>query len=102
MSNLAQASVNPDEERAYQKLREKAVRFRILIIGRANCGKTTILQKICQTTDDPEIFDSKGNKVCCIYLFLAYLDTFNQINLDVVAPSARVRVPEPLYSDSVG
>ncbi|KAF8229244.1 hypothetical protein L208DRAFT_1402493, partial [Tricholoma matsutake] len=58
----------------YQKLREKAVRFRILIIGRANSGKTTILQKICRTTDQPEIRDSKGNK----------------INLDSVEPSARV------------
>ncbi|KAF8236682.1 hypothetical protein L208DRAFT_1357071 [Tricholoma matsutake] len=64
MSNPT-SSVNPDEERAYQKLREKAVRFRILIIGRANSGKTTILQKICRTTDQPEIHDSKGNKVRC-------------------------------------
>ncbi|KAF8227556.1 hypothetical protein L208DRAFT_1365945 [Tricholoma matsutake] len=54
MSNST-SNVNPDEERAYQKLREKAVRFRILIIGRANSGKTTILQKICRTTDQPEI-----------------------------------------------
>ncbi|KAG5651367.1 hypothetical protein H0H81_008901 [Sphagnurus paluster] len=44
-------------------LRKKAGRFRILVIGRANAGKTTILQKVCNTTDQPEIFDKEGNKV---------------------------------------
>ncbi|KAH9012262.1 hypothetical protein EDB84DRAFT_1243432, partial [Lactarius hengduanensis] len=28
-------------------------RFRVLIIGRANSGKTTILQRVCETTDSP-------------------------------------------------
>ncbi|KAF5378359.1 hypothetical protein D9615_008757 [Tricholomella constricta] len=46
-----------------RRLRKKAGRFRILIIGRANAGKTTILQKVCNTTEDPEIFDSEGYKV---------------------------------------
>ncbi|KAG5649287.1 hypothetical protein H0H81_004834, partial [Sphagnurus paluster] len=44
-------------------LRKKAGRFRILVIGRANAGKTTILQKVCNTTDQPEIFDKEGNKL---------------------------------------
>ncbi|KAI6146812.1 hypothetical protein BKA82DRAFT_1005948, partial [Pisolithus tinctorius] len=38
-------------------------RFRILVMGRANAGKTTILQRVCNTTDQPEIFDGKGKKV---------------------------------------
>ncbi|KAI6155958.1 hypothetical protein BKA82DRAFT_4349217 [Pisolithus tinctorius] len=38
-------------------------RFRILIMGRANAGKTTILQRVCNTTDQPEIFNGKGEKV---------------------------------------
>ncbi|KAG6328576.1 hypothetical protein ID866_10513, partial [Astraeus odoratus] len=38
-------------------------RFRILVMGRANAGKTTILQRVCNTTEDPEIFDGNGNKV---------------------------------------
>jgi septin family protein len=46
-----------------QRLRNKFGRFRILIVGRANAGKTTILQKVCNTTDDPEIYDTKGKKV---------------------------------------
>jgi hypothetical protein len=32
-------------------------------VGRANAGKTTLLQKVCNTTEKPLIFDSKGNKV---------------------------------------
>ncbi|KAI6105206.1 GTP-binding protein [Pisolithus croceorrhizus] len=38
-------------------------RFRILVMGRANAGKTTILQRVCNSTDKPEIFDGEGNKI---------------------------------------
>ncbi|KAI6116599.1 hypothetical protein EV401DRAFT_48891 [Pisolithus croceorrhizus] len=37
--------------------------FRILVVGRANAGKTTILQRVCNTTDQPEISNRKGEKV---------------------------------------
>ncbi|KAG1721649.1 GTP-binding protein [Suillus lakei] len=46
-----------------QGLRIRIRRFRVLIIGRANAGKTTILQKVCNTTEDPEIYDTKGKKI---------------------------------------
>lgn len=46
-----------------QELKEKAGRLRVLIVGRANSGKTTILKKICNTMDDPELYDGKGGKV---------------------------------------
>jgi hypothetical protein len=45
------------------KLRQKFTCFRVLILGRANAGKTTILQKVCNTDEQPEIFNSKGEKV---------------------------------------
>jgi tRNA U34 5-carboxymethylaminomethyl modifying GTPase MnmE/TrmE len=32
------------------------VQFRVLIIGRANSGKTSILQRVCDTTESPEIY----------------------------------------------
>ncbi|KAH9166176.1 hypothetical protein EDB89DRAFT_1857670 [Lactarius sanguifluus] len=32
------------------------VQFRVLIIGRANAGKTSILQRICETTESPVIY----------------------------------------------
>ncbi|KAG2052260.1 hypothetical protein BDR06DRAFT_888237, partial [Suillus hirtellus] len=34
----------------------------ILIVGRANAGKTTILQQVCNTWDNPEIHNSTGKK----------------------------------------
>ncbi|KIK38322.1 hypothetical protein CY34DRAFT_809446 [Suillus luteus UH-Slu-Lm8-n1] len=44
-------------------LRNKFDRFRILIIGRANAGKTTILQRVCKTRENPEIFNSAGERI---------------------------------------
>ena len=32
------------------------IRFRVLIIGRANAGKTSILQRLCQTTEHPIVY----------------------------------------------
>ncbi|KAG1791240.1 GTP-binding protein [Suillus plorans] len=45
------------------KIRQEFRRFRILIIGRANAGKTTILQRVCDTRENPEIYDSAGEKI---------------------------------------
>ena len=36
------------------------IRFRVLVIGRANAGKTTILQRVCDTTESPTIY--RGGK----------------------------------------
>ena len=33
-----------------------AIRFRVLVIGRANAGKTSILQRVCETTESPIIY----------------------------------------------
>jgi GTPase SAR1 family protein len=35
------------------KLRAKYTHFRILVIGRANAGKTTLLKRVCNTEEDP-------------------------------------------------
>jgi GTPase SAR1 family protein len=45
-----------------EEVRQKFERFRALVLGRANSGKTTLLQKVCNTTEQPEIFDTNGNK----------------------------------------
>jgi GTP-binding protein EngB required for normal cell division len=45
------------------ELRMAIERFRILIIGRANAGKTTILQRVCKTRENPEIYNSAGKKI---------------------------------------
>jgi hypothetical protein len=45
------------------------LRFRVLIIGRANAGKTSILQRVCDTTESPEIYKldpwGERERVCC-------------------------------------
>jgi hypothetical protein len=40
------------------------VNFRVLIIGRAKAGKTSILQRVCETTENPAIYsvDSSGTR----------------------------------------
>ena len=51
--------------------RKKYTRFRILVIGRANAGKTTLLKRVCSTAEEPCIYDEKNNNlvrllpVCC-------------------------------------
>ena len=55
--------LSAEDKRRANEIRNKCGRFRILIIGRANAGKTTILQKVCNTTKKPVIYNSKGKKV---------------------------------------
>ena len=68
----ASSSAGNQEDPADPQLRSMFKVLRILIVGRANAGKTTILQKLCNSTEDPMIFDSKGNQVsdyCCLEWF---------------------------------
>ncbi|KAJ7291882.1 hypothetical protein C8J57DRAFT_221123 [Mycena rebaudengoi] len=44
-------------------LRSKCQHFRILVIGRANAGKTTLLKSVCHSIENPEIFDPKGKRI---------------------------------------
>ena len=55
---LLPLSVNPMNTRR----RVPDIRFRVLIIGRANAGKTSILQRICGTTESPIICKSKNGE----------------------------------------
>jgi hypothetical protein len=45
-------SITTDPEEA-AKLRATYTHFRILVIGRANAGKTTLLKRVCNTREDP-------------------------------------------------
>ena len=38
------------------------IKFRVLIIGRANAGKTSILQRVCDTSDSPVIYRLTGDE----------------------------------------
>ena len=43
------------------------IRFRVLIIGRANAGKTSILQRVCDTTGSPVIYRGKEKVRCSTF-----------------------------------
>jgi GTPase SAR1 family protein len=65
------------------------IKFRVLIIGRANAGKTSILQRVCYTTDSLVIYrrtrDGKKEKVRDqrVFIIVASLPPLSpQIQLD--------------------
>src|ERR1700751_1802752 len=49
------------------KLRQKYKHFRILVIGRANAGKTTLLKRVCNTTEEPCTYDEKSKSLVCSF-----------------------------------
>ncbi|KAH9159527.1 hypothetical protein EDB89DRAFT_2236766 [Lactarius sanguifluus] len=48
-----------DTQRPHRRI--PYVQFRVLVIGRANAGKTSVLQRICETTESPVIY--RGNEM---------------------------------------
>jgi GTPase SAR1 family protein len=54
------------------KIRQKYQHFRILVIGRANAGKTTLLKRVCNTKDDPCIYNEQSKD---LVLFQVILET---------------------------
>ena len=48
-----------------EEIRKECPQFRILVIGKANAGKTTILRKVCNASPDakPIVHDGEGNLV---------------------------------------
>ena len=51
------------QQRRAENVRRSTKRFRVLIIGRANAGKTTILQRVCNTTEQPKVFNHESHEV---------------------------------------
>jgi GTPase SAR1 family protein len=47
------------------EIRRRCPQFRILVIGKANAGKTTILRKVCNAKADakPIVYDAEGEKL---------------------------------------
>jgi ABC-type cobalamin/Fe3+-siderophores transport system ATPase subunit len=48
-----------------EEIRAECPQFRILIIGKANAGKTTILRKVCNAKPDakPIVYDAEGKEI---------------------------------------
>ncbi|KAI6042085.1 GTP-binding protein [Pisolithus marmoratus] len=74
------------------------MRFRILVIGRANSGKTTILQRVCNSTHKPRIFDGKGNMVHSYSVLTFFERGYHDIEQELVFQSN----PAFVFHDSCG
>jgi len=72
-------------------------RFRVLVIGRSNAGKTTLLQRVCNTTELPEVFNAKGDKVGCLASaqYWKVMVKYSQLDPTVVQGSLEVRSMTP-------
>ena len=57
------------------------VRFRVLVIGRANAGKTSILQRVCDTTESPKIYRQGEEVRSTNFVYKSDL-TANQVKLN--------------------
>ena len=62
-TDLQENDIDSRQRRRAGHVRHYTTRFRVLIIGRANAGKTTILQRVCNTTEQPKIFNKGGHEV---------------------------------------
>ena len=62
------------------------LQFRVLVLGRANAGKTTILQRVCDTTESPTIYrrgkDGQKEEVRGPYFVCEYDLTADQFKLE--------------------
>ncbi|KAG6904275.1 hypothetical protein DXG01_014384 [Tephrocybe rancida] len=70
------------------ELRSKYTHFRILVIGRANAGKTTLLKRVCNTNEDPCIYDEKKKALRGIH--------------DINRPFVFASNPQFIFHDSPG
>ena len=75
-----------------QEVQAKFTRFRILVIGRANAGKTTILRRLCNTTGEAIIFSPNGEKVSKVKVNARYSRFYpcSQIESSTLNPTTRV------------
>ncbi|KAJ8590864.1 hypothetical protein M405DRAFT_815336 [Rhizopogon salebrosus TDB-379] len=81
-----------------EDVRKKFTRFRILVVGRANAGKTTLLQKVCNTTEKPLIFNGRGNKIDADVVKSSVDRGYHDINNELVFQSN----PGFVFHDSCG
>ena len=55
-SNHSKPKSKPRAQQTRRTIPDLQLQFRVLIIGRANAGKTSILQRVCDTTENPTIY----------------------------------------------
>jgi GTPase SAR1 family protein len=68
------------------------LRFRVLVIGRANAGKTSILQRVCDTTESPMIY-REGEEVRSTNFVYKYDLTADQVKLNPSMDVSDINIP---------
>ena len=67
VDNQSSSNALPFREGALgpEQIRDQCPQFRILVIGKANAGKTTILRKVCNAKADekPIVYDGEGKEL---------------------------------------
>ncbi|KDQ14383.1 hypothetical protein BOTBODRAFT_32845 [Botryobasidium botryosum FD-172 SS1] len=78
---------------------KRPTRFRVLIIGKANAGKTTILRAICGTDDEPEVYDDKGHRIGSVRTaFRSFRNKITRSSSAILSPSSMRGVHKIEYS----
>ena len=80
------------------------LRFRVLVIGRANAGKTSILQRVCDTTESPKIY-RRGKEVRSTNFVYESDLIADQVKLDPsinVSDTSSISLHLPLNAFSAG
>ncbi|KAJ6533310.1 hypothetical protein DFH09DRAFT_1043836 [Mycena vulgaris] len=80
------------------ELRSRCEHFRILVIGRANAGKTTLLKKVCNSIVDPETRSASGEKIDTSTLHGSEKRGKHDINNEMIFNSNR----QFIFHDSCG
>ncbi|KAG2137892.1 uncharacterized protein EDB93DRAFT_1231130 [Suillus bovinus] len=80
------------------EIRKKIRRFRVLILGRANAGKTSILRRVCNTQENPKIYNSAGRKIDAAVLMTSTERGLHDIENEMVFRSN----PGFVFHDSCG
>jgi GTPase SAR1 family protein len=65
------------------------ITFRVLIIGRANAGKTSILQRVCETTESAVVYQTtsegtepvRSTTILFLVLFLSLISIATRLTL---------------------
>ena len=71
-TNLQENDIDIRQREQVRRVRDFTTHFRVLIIGRANAGKTTILQRVCNTIEQPKIFNKGGHEVFHVLDIMIY------------------------------
>ncbi|KAI9433695.1 GTP-binding protein, partial [Lactarius indigo] len=93
----------PSQVTASLEARQKYRYFRILVIGRANAGKTTLLKRVCNTTEEPCIYDEKSNSLFSNRPTEIQLEPTPERGIhDIDRPFAFASNPQFIFHDSPG